>query len=190
MVSGYSDRTLHFTPHRICVCCAWWPQCSLHSMSRLKACGALFKFKKEIHVIYMFHVVLFFLTFVIKVPDNGFDRSKHVALCCMTFKCCVWRYIPLYFNCSKHNGMNTNKCGVLCWVVTDFYIDYFNCNFNLWSCESDNLVARNRRKIGFRNTNVRDIRWQSVGQIRQTDNCSTDNTMWMDPLAGCNNKEH
>jgi len=170
MVPCYSDRTLHFTPRRVRMCCACWPQCSLHSASRLK----------------------------------GVIRPKHVALSCMALNFCVLRYIPLYFNFSKHNRMNMNKCVVLWWVGTDFYINYFKFIFNLWSWEPDNLVARIRKQIGFRNKTVRDRKWQSVGRIRQldncstdncstdnysTDNCSTDNAMRMDPLNGYSNKE-
>ena len=39
---------------------------------------------------YLFHsYVLFFLTFVIKVADDGSDGPKHVAQCCIALKCCV-----------------------------------------------------------------------------------------------------
>ena len=34
----------------------------------------------------------FFLTAVIKVPDDGSDEPNDIAHCCIALKCCVWGY--------------------------------------------------------------------------------------------------
>ena len=32
------------------------------------------------------------------VPNDGSDKPKYVALCCLALKCCVWRYTLFVFH--------------------------------------------------------------------------------------------
>jgi len=43
------------------------------------------------------------------VPDDGFCKQKHVALCDRVLKCCVGGIFSFVYDTEKHKGIYQNK---------------------------------------------------------------------------------